>query len=166
MTGCTSSNDVVSRNYELENVMEDNANNESYIYRAEAAAVPEVAETIQQDSEPVETSAEDDERMFLVYEDRTIQVMEDPEQPQDSLVEVSEKEFVKNNYSPSLLETYAIYRIIRGLYNMGNQDRDREYQGYVTTGGNYHRNPGETGSNRSGSVNSKGTRGGGPGSGK
>ncbi|RSL33362.1 DUF4247 domain-containing protein [Salibacterium salarium] len=165
LSGCLSG-DFISNTYELENVMEDGANNQSSIYRAEGSTVPEVAETIQGETKPEDVSSEDEERMFLVYQDRTVQVMEDPENQQDALVEVSEKEFVENNYSPSLLETYAMYRIIGDLYNMGGQNRDRGYEGYVGTGGNYHKNPGNKGSNRSGSVSSTNSRGGGLFSGK
>ncbi|MGY4690883.1 DUF4247 domain-containing protein [Salibacterium sp. K-3] len=166
LTGCLSQGGVASQHYELENVMEDEAGNESHVYRAENSTVPEAVETIREDSEPVEVSEEDEERMFLVYEDRTIQVMKDAEQPEDSLVEVSEQEFVENNYRPSMLETYAMFRIMSDLYNMGSRNRDREYEGYVGTNGQYHRDPSTRGSNRSGSVTSTGTRGGGSGFGK
>ncbi|MDQ0299330.1 hypothetical protein J2S78_001750 [Salibacterium salarium] len=166
LTGCIPSGDFIADTYDLENVMEDDANNESYVYRAAGETVPEVAQTIQGEDEPEDISEEDEERMFLAYEDRLVQVMEDPEEQQDTLVEVSEKEFVENNYSPSMLETYAMFRIIGDLYNMGNQNRDRGYEGYVGTGGNYHQNPGERGSNRSGSVSSTNNRGGGLGTGK
>ncbi|SFL93444.1 DUF4247 domain-containing protein [Salibacterium qingdaonense] len=166
LTGCLSGGGVVSQHYELENVMEDEAGNESHVYTAPDTTVPQAAATIQEDSSPEEVSAEDEERMFLVYDDRTIQVMEDSQNPGDTLVEVSEQEFVENNYSPSMLETYAMFRIMSDLYNMGARTRDKQYEGYVGTNGNYHRDPSTRGSNRSGSVNSTGTRGGGFGFGK
>ncbi|MFC0272535.1 hypothetical protein ACFFIX_13935 [Metabacillus herbersteinensis] len=102
--------------------------------------------------------------MFLVYDDHLVQVMRDEETATNSLVEVSDKEFVRRNFSPSLLESYAIFSIINSLYNFGNRNRtDNQYGGYVGSGGTYQKSGGSIGSVRGqGSTQ----RGGGPGFGK
>jgi hypothetical protein len=164
LTGCGGNNFIAS-NYSLEDVVTDDRQNTSKVYRAENKAVPEVANILAKQEQPKEISKEDPERMFLVYNDRLIQVMRDAQQPADSLIEVSEKEFVRNNYNTSFLEAYLMYSIVDSLFGMGGR-RQGGYGGYVGENGRYSKNTGAGGSIRYGSIRGTNPRGGGPGVGK
>jgi hypothetical protein len=155
----------MANNYPLEDVVSDDRQNTSKVYRAENQSVPEVANILVKQSQPEEISKEDPERMFLIYNDRLIQVMRDAQKPEDTLVEVSEKEFVRRNYDTSFLEAYFMYRIVDSLFDLGGR-RGRGYGGYVNENGRYSKNTGTGGSIRYGSVRGTNPRGSGPGVGK
>jgi hypothetical protein len=92
--------------------------------------------------------------------------MQDTKKPTDSLVEVSEKEFVRRHYNTSFLETYLMFSIVNSMFGMGGIRRDQGYGGYIGTGGRYSRDVGGSGSIRYGSIGANNPRGGGPGVGK
>src|SRR5690242_14445620 len=96
LTGCSKS---VSDSYPLESVT-GNGKETSRVYRAANKTVPEVAKELTENKKPQEASKEDDERMFLVYSDEWYNIQKDPKNAKDTLIEVSNTEFVRNNYSP------------------------------------------------------------------
>lgn len=104
----------LSASYPLESVARDGSST-SYIYRAENTPVPEAAEAIAEQRRPEQISETSTERMFLVYRDELIQIQQDPANPDDSLIEVDSKEYVKNNYDRSFLEMYIQYRLLDTL---------------------------------------------------
>lgn len=106
----------LSASYPLESVARDGSST-SYIYRAENTPVPEAAEAIAEQRRPEQISETSTERMFLVYRDQLIQIQQDPEKPEDSLIEVDSKEYVKNNYDRSFLEMYLQYRLLDTLFD-------------------------------------------------
>src|SRR5690606_2237209 len=69
----------------------------SYVYRAAGESVPEVAKALAEQRKPDQQSEESLERMFLVYSDAIIQVQQDPDRPEDTLIEVSTKEYARQN---------------------------------------------------------------------
>lgn len=74
---------------------------ESYVYRAANRSVPEVAKELINEREPKQASKEDENQMFLVYSDKIYNLQKDKEKPSDTLIEISNKEFVRQNYQPS-----------------------------------------------------------------
>ena len=50
-----------------------------------------------------QASKEDENQMFLVYSDKIYNLQKDKEKPSDTLIEISNKEFVRQNYQPSFL---------------------------------------------------------------
>jgi hypothetical protein len=165
LTSCGAGNNFIANNYPLEDVVTDDRQNTSKVYRAENQPVPEVANILFKQSQPKEISKQDPDRMFLVYNDRLIQVMRDAQKPEDTLVEVSEKEFVRRNYDTSFLEAYLMYSIVDSLFDLRGK-RHRGYGGYVGENGRYSKNTGTGGSIRYGSIGGANPRGGGPGVGK
>lgn len=129
LSGCGSKVDV---NYPLESVSRD-GNSTSYIYRAAGQTVPVVAEQLSDQRTPEEMSAQDPERMFLVYNDELIQVQQDPENTEDTLVEVDSQQYVRQNYDSSFLQGYLTATILSNLFDsFGGYHYGGKYRGYTT----------------------------------
>ena len=124
LAGCAGGLNV-SEQYPLESV----SGTDSYVYRAAGQTVPEVAALLAEQRKPDQQSEESPERMFLVYSDQVIHIQQDPEKPEDALIEVSTKEYVRENYSPSFLETYLMASIISDLFDRGRYVGG-DYRGY------------------------------------
>lgn len=158
----------VAGKYPLEDVVYGDQG-ESHVYRVADRSVPDVADSLAEKYKPLETSKRDEERMFLVYEGVLVQLMRDVKNPQDTLIEVSDKEFVRNHYDMSLLEAYLLVEIVDELFDIGyktRKNRNRDYDGYITPGGRYSKSTNRGGSIRYGSVGGNNPRGGGVGFGK
>lgn len=69
------------------------------MYRAANRSVPEVAKELINEREPQQASKEDENQMFLVYSDKIYNLQKDKEKPSDTLIEISNKEFVRQNYN-------------------------------------------------------------------
>lgn len=126
LSACGSVN--VEQTYPLESVSGE-GNQTSYVYRAAGETVPEVANALAEQKKPQQMSAEDAERMFLVYADQIIHVQQDPDQPDDTLVEVDSTEYVRQNYSPSFLEGYLLASLIGDLFDSKTRSYGN-YRGY------------------------------------
>ncbi|GAA3322721.1 hypothetical protein GCM10020331_043730 [Ectobacillus funiculus] len=105
LTGCisqrsTSGGTSSLAGYPLESVSQ-NGNQRSYVYRAANETVPQVARKFTEQHKPTQSSKEDNQQMFLVYSDELYSIQQDKDKPSDTLIEVSNKEFVQQNYSLS-----------------------------------------------------------------
>ncbi|MHA0857997.1 DUF4247 domain-containing protein [Paenibacillus sp. CMAA1364] len=133
LSGCGSSGwgdlGTTLKSYPLESVNKDGAAT-SYVYRAEGQTVPEVATDISEERKPDQISAEDSERMFLVYNNEWYHLQQDPDQPEDTLIEVDSKEYVQKNYNSSFLEGYIAASIIGNLFD--SFGRSGTYRGYAS----------------------------------
>lgn len=114
LTGCGKPSE--NFNYPLESVTED-GNQLSRVYRAENTTVPEVATDISNQKKPKEISKTDTERMFLVYSDEIYNLQQDPQKPQDTLIEIDNLEFVRQNYNSSFLEGYILASLLDDLFD-------------------------------------------------
>lgn len=121
--------DTIQEQYPLESV-NGSGDQTSYVYRASGQSVPEVASALIERRQPQQQSAEDTERMFLVYADEIIQLQQDPEAPEDTLIEVDSKEYVRHNYNPGFLEGYLLASLIDDLFDHGRYGG--KYRGYTT----------------------------------
>ncbi|MBO2942986.1 DUF4247 domain-containing protein [Paenibacillus sp. F411] len=129
LSGCGTPPDVKS-SYPLESVNRmDNAS--SYVYRAENKSVPIVAQELAADTAPDEMSKDDTERMFLVYGDDIYHLQQDPEKPEDTLVEISSREYVRQNYDSSFLQGYLTAVLIGNLFD-ALDGRGGGYRGYTS----------------------------------
>lgn len=126
LAACTYS---VSESFPLESVNK-NGNETSYVYRAANQTVPEVAKEIAEEKKPKEISKEDTERMFLVYNDEIYHVQKDTAKPEDSLIEISSKQYVKNNYSSDFLKGYLTASIIGSIFDSLGSMGSGKYRGY------------------------------------
>ncbi len=130
LAGCAQGIDV-NEQYPLESVS-GSGSEASYVYRAADRSVTDVAQELIERKTPKERSEPSEERMFLVYSDEIVQVQQDPERPQDALIEVSTIAYARNNYSPSFLEAYIIASVIGDLFDHGRYGGN--YRGYGSKG--------------------------------
>lgn len=128
LTGCGSDQSVKSL-YPLESVLKE-GNQESLVYRAENQSVPEVAKKLIDQKKPEQSSKEDNDQMFLVYPDEWYNIQKDKEKPSDTLIEVSNKEFVRQNYNPSFLEGYILASILDDIFG-SHRSYKGDYRGYT-----------------------------------
>ncbi|MBO8170307.1 MAG: DUF4247 domain-containing protein [Bacillaceae bacterium] len=170
LTGCGAGvSNLVSDRYPLEDVVYGDRGYEARVYRASDTSVQQVVDMLAQEYPPVEISREDPERMFMVYQNRLVHVMQDAQDPDDSLIEVADKEFVRDHYDLSLLEAYIMLNILEDIFEWNlkrKQYQGTGYGGYVGPGGRYARTGGGTGSVKYGSIHGPNPRGGGPSAGK
>ncbi|MGF7047446.1 hypothetical protein J2T13_001951 [Paenibacillus sp. DS2015] len=125
LSGCGAPN--VKDTYPLESVNEDGSAT-SYVYRAAGQTVPEVATGLSDEKTPDQISQEDSERMFLVYSDKWYHLQQDPDNKEDTLIEVDSKEYVQKNYSSSFLQGYITASILGNLFDsLGGSG---SYRGY------------------------------------
>lgn len=103
----------------------------SYVYRVMDRTVPEVAKELSDQRTPDQISAENAERMFLVYQDQYYHLQQDPKKPEDTLVEVDSKEYVRQNYSSSFLQGYLTATLIGNLFDTFGGRGSGNYRGYT-----------------------------------
>ncbi|MBB6021537.1 hypothetical protein HNR77_002632 [Paenibacillus sp. JGP012] len=120
----------VQENYPLESVS-GSGQSTSYVYRAADRTVPEVAQELSDQRKPDQISAESTERMFLVYSDQYYHLQQDPKKPEDTLVEVDSKEYVRQNYSSSFLQGYLTATLIGNLFDTFGGRGSGNYRGYT-----------------------------------
>lgn len=168
LAACGTVTDAVENTYPLEDVVYGDSGAEARVYRAANQGVQDVARWISEQHPPRETSKSDPERMFLVYDDRLVHLMRDAQNPEDTLVEVAHREFVRQNYDPSLLQAFLIYKIVDDVFDLDDAFERKKYGSYIGGDGRYAKRPldGTGGSVRFGSVHGPNPRGGGLGAGK
>lgn len=135
-------NQKVEEMYPLESV-NGSGSQTSYVYRATGVSVPEAAKALADKSKPEQESPEKTDHMFLVYADRIVHVQQDTAKPEDTLIEVDSKEYVRNNYSSSFLQGYLVASLLSNLFDNGHYGNG-SYRGYGDRGaykpsaGSYH----------------------------
>lgn len=138
LSGCGAP--AVKDSYPLE-LVNSSGNSTSYVYRAANLTVPEVADELMEERTPDEVSAVDTERMFLVYPDELYHLQQDPDQPEDTLIEVDSKEYVQRNYSSSFLQGYITASILDSMFDVlrgsGNYRGYTASKTYTPTQGQY-----------------------------
>ncbi|MEK5057547.1 MULTISPECIES: DUF4247 domain-containing protein [unclassified Paenibacillus] len=128
LSGCGTAS-AVKESYPLESV-NGSGNSTSYVYRAAGMTVPEVADELMEERSPEEVSPQDTERMFLVYPDELYHLQQDPEAPEDTLIEVDSQEYVRQNYSSSFLQGYITASILDSMFD--SLKGAGKYRGYTT----------------------------------
>ncbi|MFC7680086.1 DUF4247 domain-containing protein [Paenibacillus sp. GCM10028914] len=129
LSGCGAPN--VKESYPLESVNRD-GNASSYVYRAAGKSVPVVAQELVEENKPDDISPEDNERMFLVYGDDYYHLQQDPAKPEDTLIEIDSKEYVRRNYDSSFLQGYLTAVLISDLFDSLSGKYGGGYRGYTS----------------------------------
>ncbi|PBB06700.1 MULTISPECIES: DUF4247 domain-containing protein [Salimicrobium] len=145
---------------QLDTVQTDRGRSE--IYMTSEYNLQEVEELIVGEVKPRETGERQGDKQALIYPDNFVILKESEEEAGLVLIELAEKEFVRNNYSPSFFEGMLAYALLNqafGTNDWRSTQRNRCdnggcYGGYSMYGGN------------SGSFRGSSTRGGGPSVGK
>lgn len=78
-------------------------------------------------------SQKSSQQMFLVYSNELYNLQRDKKNPANTLIEVSNKEFVRNNYSSSFLSGYLSAMLLDHLFQLG-RNASGNYQGYSRGG--------------------------------
>ncbi|MGC4378730.1 DUF4247 domain-containing protein [Fictibacillus sp. Mic-4] len=128
-SGCSKSDEIKAQ-YPLVSV-NNNGDQTSYVYRAKNQTVPETAKQITEDRKPEQVSEENSDQMFIVYSDELYNLQKDPKNPNDTLIEIDNKEFVKNNYDSSFLKGFIAAQILDHFFDLLDHS-------YGSHGGSYH----------------------------
>ncbi|WP_261301885.1 DUF4247 domain-containing protein [Paenibacillus andongensis] len=110
--------------------------NLSKVYLVENKSVPAVAAEIAAKESPKEKSKESDDQMFLVYNDKVINVQKDPSESKNSLVQIDSIEYAKSHYDSSFLQGYLTATLLQSLFGGGWFNNKRpydDYRGYTRT---------------------------------
>lgn len=157
----TSVEDLIEGTFpQLDTVQTDRGRSE--IYMTSEFNLREVEELITEEIPPTERGERQNDKQALIYPDEFVILKESEEEAGLVLIELAEKEFVRNNYRPSFFDGMLAYALLNrafGTNDWQNRQRDRCardgcYGGYSMYGGN------------SGSFRGSSNRGGGPGVGK
>ncbi|MCP8969428.1 DUF4247 domain-containing protein [Ectobacillus ponti] len=128
LAGCGSVSQTVQKDYPLESVVRD-GNQRSYVYWAAGETVPQVAKKLTEQRQPDQMSKEDSKQMFLVYPDELYNLQQDADKPSDTIIEVSNDEFVRQNYSPSFLQGFLLASVLDNIFG-GRGGYYGNYRGY------------------------------------
>ena len=128
LSGCQNEKSIQDR-YPLESVAKD-GKQESYVYRAANKSVPEVAKELIDEQKPKQASKEDENQMFLVYPDKMYNLQKDKEKPSDTIIEISNTEYVRQNYQPSFLQGYILASILDDIFD-SRKSYHGDYRGYT-----------------------------------
>lgn len=150
--------DIIEANFSLMDVVSAD-NNKSEIFATQRFELSELADVLTAAIDPDEISEVKDNQQIFIYPDNFVTLKVSPDDNDALIIEVASEEFVKQNYSPSFLQTYFAFRLLDGIFG-GNNWGCRSgncYGGY--TGKGYYPN----GTPDRGRTS---FRGGGPGAGK
>ncbi|GIP38017.1 hypothetical protein J31TS4_12970 [Paenibacillus sp. J31TS4] len=141
LVGCSDAGSYVKEHYPLTDV-QGSGKDISKIYLVEGKNVPQVAKEIASSEKPKEVSEDSNDRMFLLYTDKLINLQKDPEDDSNTLVEVSTVEYVKNHYDNSFLEGYLTASLLQSLFGsgggfFGGGSSGKTYRGYSSDTKNY-----------------------------
>ncbi|MDI3257600.1 MAG: DUF4247 domain-containing protein [Kyrpidia sp.] len=126
----------VSKNYQFQSAA-DQGQTLQKVYRAENKSVPEVARELEAQEKPDDVSKESTQEMFLAYPDRLVHLQQDPARPQDTVIEIDDRQFVKDNYDPSFLEGFLLASTLDRIFGGGWHFGGGHYGHYR----GYERNP-------------------------
>ncbi|RKN85009.1 DUF4247 domain-containing protein [Paenibacillus ginsengarvi] len=138
LSGCANAASYVKDSYPLVD-MDGKGKAAAKVYEAEGKTVPEVAKELSAQEKPQETSKEDPEQMFLVYDNRIVNLQKNPEKPENTLIEIDTIEYAKQHYDSSFLEGYVTATIIQSIF--GNGWWDSSYKKYSTPYKGYSSTP-------------------------
>lgn len=138
LAGCTNASSYVRDNYPLVDV-DGKGKSAAKVYLSEGKTVPETAHAIADKEKPRELSKDSTEQMFLVYDNRIINVQKDPENDKNSIIEIDSIEYARDHYDSSFLQGYLTAVLIDTIFgnNWSKQASSRgspTYQGYGTSG--------------------------------
>jgi hypothetical protein len=174
--GSTEVLDYTQENYPLVDVVKSSVNDQDVtrVFKAEGATIENVASQIQDNVsiEPVEVSEKIDDKQILVYDNYFVTMTVDPENSSNTLIEVANYGFVRDNYQPSFFNGLLVGWVLNEILDVDDWGKKQQnrckysqggcYGGYSVTGKGYKGPVGQP-SLRGGSSS---VRGGGPGTGK
>lgn len=165
--------EFINNNYTFSDTVASATDNSNYseVYIAENQSIDEVAQAIQNHQEPQKISEKKDNKQVLVYDQMFVILTEDEQNSSNTLIEVANDQFVRNNYSPDFFDGLLLLWVLDEVLDVDDWGKKQRlkcrtnpalcYGGYRSSGGTfkgYNKSPIRGGSSS--------VRGGGPGAGK
>ncbi|RIW27089.1 DUF4247 domain-containing protein [Bacillus salacetis] len=165
--------DFINNNYTFSDTVASGTDNSNYseVYIAENQSIDEVAQAIQDHQEPAKVSEKKDNRQVLVYDQLFVILTADDQNSANTMIEVANDQFVRNNYSPDFFDGLLLLWVLDEVLDVDDWGKKQRlkcrnnpelcYGGYSSSGGSfkgYNKSPIRGGSSS--------VRGGGPGAGK
>ncbi|MCZ8512077.1 DUF4247 domain-containing protein [Paenibacillus filicis] len=136
LAGCGDAGNYIKQNYSLVDVT-GQGKSMAKVYQVEGKDVPSVAKELAAQEKPKETSKESTDRMFLVYDNKVINVQKDPNHESSTLVEIDTIQYAKENYDSSFLQGYITASLLQSLFGGGWFNSHRgggyDYRGYTSS---------------------------------
>lgn len=134
LAGCGDAGNYVKENYSLIDVT-GQGKSSAKVYEVEGKDVPTVANELAAEEPPKEQSKESLDQMFLVYDNKIINVQKNPENEANTLVEIDSMEYARSTYDPSFLEGYVTATVLQSLFGGGwsSGSRGTDYRGYTSS---------------------------------
>ncbi|ULL14644.1 DUF4247 domain-containing protein [Paenibacillus sp. H1-7] len=135
LAGCGNAGNYIKDNYSLIDV-QGQGKTTAKIYSVEGKDVPTVAKELAGQEPPKETSKESADQMFLVYDNKIVNIQKDPENEGNTLVELDSIEYAKENYGSSFLQGYITASLLQSLFGGGwfsSHSSGQDYRGYTSS---------------------------------
>jgi len=163
--------EYVANTYPLYDTIASTENSDQYarVYVAENQDIASISSELQNHETPTEMSEITEGKQVFIYDNQFVTLTESEENASDTMIEVAEEEFVRDNYNPSFFQGYLLASLIGNMFgNNWSSSRNQQcqsspercYGGYTSSGSYVGKN--STPTIRGASSN----RGGGTGSGK
>jgi Domain of unknown function (DUF4247) len=158
---------LIDNNFYLLDAISGEGSGNANVYATRLYTVEELIELFKQTEGPDEISEKKNGQQIIIYDDVFITVKPSEEDSDVTLIEVADRTFVRENYSPNYLNTFFTFALLNSLFgNNWSQSRMNTcqnggcYGGYTSA---YRDNDSGSGGVSRGSSN---YRGGGPSAGK
>jgi hypothetical protein len=134
LTACGDAGNYVKDHYPLVSA-DGKGSNLSKIYVAEGKTVPVVTSELAEKETPKEKSKESADQMFLLYDNKVINIQKDPKDGNNSLIEVDSVQYAKEHYDSSFLQGFLAASLLQSVMGGGwfNSHRSYDYRGYTQT---------------------------------
>jgi hypothetical protein len=129
LSGCADAGSYVKDHYPLVSA-QGSGSNIAKVYSAEGKSVPTVAHELASEEKPREMSKESPDQMFLVYDNKIVNIQKDPKDEKNSLVEIDSVQYAKEHYDSSFLQGYLTATVLQSLFGGGWFNRQPSYPGY------------------------------------
>lgn len=132
LAGCGDASNYIKENYSLIDV-DGQGKSTAKIYSVQGKDVPTVAKELANNETPSEISKEDADQMFLVYDNKIINVQKDQENKNTTLVQVDSLQYAKEHYDSSFLQGYVTATLLQSLFGGDWTGGSGSYRGYTST---------------------------------
>jgi len=124
----------VKDHYPLVSV-DGNGSNLSKVYSAEGKNVPTVAAELAAQDPPKEKSKDSDDQMFLLYDNKVINIQKDPKESTNTLVQIDSIQYAQSHYDSSFLQGYLTASLLQSIFGGSwfNNRTNYDYRGYTRT---------------------------------
>ena len=118
--------DYIGNQYQLHDTVTSAENSDQFarIYLAQNQDIASVASDLQSHEEPTEMSEQNNGKQIFIYDNQFVTLTESEDDPSNTMIEIAEEEFVKNNYSPGFFEGYLLASLLGNMFG-NNWSRNR-----------------------------------------